>query len=49
MGSTVLAGLAATSTPLYTVPFVGIELGTPAFTAIGIVMITFLIMGSGFF
>jgi len=49
MGSTVLAGLAATSTPLYTVPFVGIELGTPAFTAIGIVMIMFLIMGSGFF
>ena len=49
MGSTVLAGLAATSTPLYTVPFVGIELGTPAFTVIGIVIIIFLIMGSGFF
>jgi len=49
MGSILLAGPAAASTPLYTVPFVGIELGTPAFTVIGIVMIAFLIMGSGFF
>ncbi|MEZ3117356.1 hemolysin family protein [Halobaculum sp. MBLA0147] len=35
--------------PLYTVPVLGIELGQTAFTGIGVLMILFLIMGSGFF
>jgi CBS domain containing-hemolysin-like protein len=39
-----LAGLAQ-----FTVPVVGVELGEPAVTAIGVVMILCLLMGSGFF
>lgn len=37
------------SVPLYTVPIVGIELGDTGITVVGIFMILFLIMGSGFF
>jgi CBS domain containing-hemolysin-like protein len=49
MGAPALTATGVASPPLYTVPVVGIELGTPAFTVIGIAMILFLIMASGFF
>ena len=44
-----LTTLATTVVTQYTVPVVGVELGKPAVTAVGVVMITFLIVGSGFF
>jgi putative hemolysin len=45
----VLTAASGARITLSTVPVVGIELGQTAVTAIGIVMILFLIMGSGFF
>ncbi|MEF8800187.1 MAG: hemolysin family protein [Halapricum sp.] len=44
-----LTAAAERSITLYTVPVVGIELGQTAVTGIGILMILFLLMGSGFF
>jgi len=49
MASCVLTVASGVSTTLYTVPVVGVELGQTAVTAIGIVMILLLLMGSGFF
>jgi putative hemolysin len=49
MGSSVLAATAEASSTEYTVPFVGLELGEPALTALGALLISFLIVGSGFF
>jgi CBS domain containing-hemolysin-like protein len=49
MGSSVLATAADASISLYTVPFVGLELGQTEITAIGIGMILLLLVGSGFF
>jgi len=49
MVSLALTPFAEARVPLYSVPVVGIELGEPAITAVGILMILFLIMGSGFF
>jgi len=49
MGISVLTAVAEASAYLYTVPIVGIELSKTGVTAIGILMILFLIVGSGFF
>jgi CBS domain containing-hemolysin-like protein len=49
MMSSVLTAVAEASTPLSTVPIVGLELGQTAITGIGVLMILLLIMGSGFF
>ncbi|WP_440009149.1 hemolysin family protein [Halomicrococcus sp. SG-WS-1] len=49
MGSSVLTAAAEASIILYTVPVVGVELGQTGVTAIGILMILMLLMGSGFF
>ncbi|WP_327053637.1 hemolysin family protein [Halomicrococcus gelatinilyticus] len=49
MGLSVLTVASEASTNLYTVPIVGLELGQTEVTVIGILMILFLIMGSGFF
>jgi CBS domain containing-hemolysin-like protein len=45
----VLTVASEASTTLYTVPVVGVELGQTGVTVVGILMILFLIMGSGFF
>ncbi|WEL20157.1 hemolysin family protein [Halorhabdus sp. BNX81] len=49
MGISVLTAVAEAGIQLYTVPIVGIELSKTGVTAIGVLMILFLIMGSGFF
>jgi len=49
MGLSVLTVASEASTTLYTVPVVGVELGQTGVTVVGILMILFLIMGSGFF
>jgi len=49
MLSSVLTAAARASTTLFTVPFIGVELGQAEFTVIGILMILMLLMGSGFF
>jgi CBS domain containing-hemolysin-like protein len=47
--SSVLTAAFLDGITLYTVPFVGVELGRTAVTAIGIVLILLLLLGSGFF
>ncbi|WP_255150081.1 hemolysin family protein [Halorarius halobius] len=49
MGAPVLTAESVVGVLQYTVPVVGIELGKPAITGIGAVMILLLLMGSGFF
>jgi CBS domain containing-hemolysin-like protein len=49
MGPSVLTAASGASVTLYTVPVVGVELGQAEVTAIGVVMILLLLMGSGFF
>ncbi|MFC7141046.1 hemolysin family protein [Halosimplex aquaticum] len=49
MGLSVLTAASVTGVIQSAVPVVGIELGQTALTAIGVLMILFLIMGSGFF
>ncbi|QSG04474.1 hemolysin family protein [Halapricum desulfuricans] len=49
MGISVLAAASQAGIELYTVPIVGIELSQTVVTAIGILMILFLLVGSGFF
>jgi putative hemolysin len=49
MMSSVLTAVAEASTPLSTVPILGLELGQTAITGIGVLMILLLIMGSAFF
>jgi CBS domain containing-hemolysin-like protein len=49
MESFVLAAASGADITLSTVPVVGVELGRTGFTAIGVLMILVLIMGSGFF
>jgi putative hemolysin len=49
MTSSLLTAAAGVATPLYTVPVLGAELGQTQVTAIGIVLILMLLMGSGFF
>jgi len=49
MGIPVLTAASEVSTALYTVPFVGVELGQTGVTAIGVCLILLLLMGSGFF
>ncbi|MEF8851792.1 MAG: hemolysin family protein [Haloarculaceae archaeon] len=49
MGSSVLTAVSLASTIQTTLPVVGIELGQTALTAVGIVLILALLMGSGFF
>ena len=49
MGSFALTAIAGASLLQYTVPVVGVELGQPAVTAVGICLILLLLMGSGFF
>ncbi len=47
--SSVLTATSEAGVTLYTVPIVGIELGQMEVTAVGILMILLLLMGSGFF
>ena len=49
MVSSILTAAAETSITLYTVPVVGVELGQIEFTAVGILLILLLLVGSGFF
>ncbi|WP_276301201.1 hemolysin family protein [Halorussus lipolyticus] len=49
MMSSVLTATSEAGVTLYTVPIVGIELGQMEVTAVGILMILLLLMGSGFF
>jgi putative hemolysin len=49
MVPSVLTAASGTVTALYTVPVLGVELGKPAFTVVGICLILLLLMGSGFF
>jgi putative hemolysin len=49
MGIPALAAASVVNSALYTVPVVGIELGRPALTVIGIGLILLLLVGSGFF
>ncbi|WP_436925514.1 hemolysin family protein [Halosimplex amylolyticum] len=49
MGLSVLTAASVTGVTQSAVPVVGIELGQTTLTAIGVLMILFLIMGSGFF
>mgnify|MGYP000309591098 CR=1 FL=1 len=49
MGISVLAAVTEAGIQLYTVPIIGIELSKTGVTMIGVLMILFLIMGSGFF
>lgn len=49
MGIAALTAIAEAGMYLYTVPIVGIELSQTGITAVGVLMILFLIMGSGFF
>ncbi|WP_415379351.1 hemolysin family protein [Halosimplex sp. TS25] len=49
MGLSVLTAASGTGIIQSAVPIVGIELGQTALTAIGVLLILFLIMGSGFF
>ena len=44
-----LVAVAEASLLQYTVPVVGVELGQPAVTTVGIVLIILLLLGSGFF
>nr|WP_228842271.1 hemolysin family protein [Halococcus agarilyticus] len=47
--SPVLTAVSGTSITLYTVPVIGVELGQAEITAVGVLMILLLLMGSGFF
>ncbi|WP_394358907.1 hemolysin family protein [Halapricum desulfuricans] len=49
MGISALAAASRAGIELYTVPIVGVELSQTVVTAIGILMILFLLVGSGFF
>ena len=49
MRLSILEGASRASIAQYTVPVVGLELGQTEVTVIGILMISLLIMGSGFF
>jgi len=49
MGPAALTAASEAAITLYTVPVVGVELGQTAVTGVGIVLILFLLMGSGFF
>jgi CBS domain containing-hemolysin-like protein len=49
MMSAVLGAASGTGVAVYTVPVVGVELGQTGVTAIGIVLILLLLVGSGFF
>jgi CBS domain containing-hemolysin-like protein len=49
MGVSALTVVAEASCTLYTVPIIGVELGQTAVTGLGVLMILFLLMGSGFF
>jgi len=49
MMSSVLVGATEAGITLYTVPVVGVELGQTGVTAIGVLLILLLLMGSGFF
>jgi len=49
MGISALAAASQAGIELYTVPVVGVELSQAAVTGIGILLILFLIIGSGFF
>jgi len=49
MGLPALTAASDASTALYTVPFVGVELGQTGVTAIGVCLIGLLLVGSGFF
>jgi CBS domain containing-hemolysin-like protein len=49
MGPSPLAAATEAGVSLYTVPFIGIELGRPEITAIGVCLILLLLGGSGFF
>ncbi|QLG26969.1 HlyC/CorC family transporter [Halorarum halophilum] len=49
MGIFVLAAVSGASIAQYTVPIVGTELGQTQVTAVGVLLILILIMGSGFF
>ncbi|WP_136689588.1 hemolysin family protein [Halorhabdus amylolytica] len=49
MGISVLTAVSGVGIQLYTVPIVGVELSKTGITMIGVLMILFLILGSGFF
>jgi putative hemolysin len=49
MALSVLTAVSGVGLTLNTVPVVGVELGQTAFTAVGILLILLLLMGSGFF